>query len=172
MSEPVATARGTVDVSHHLLYLRDGMAEPRLPLEPRNGLVVVDPGIAVIFTGIASGPVAVRIEVRHDTPPTLDTAGWDEVVEVSMEAPTGHVVVQGPMSDPPGHLPTLAATGPGHYRLLVHARGRDTAPDLAVFEPVEDYLVIAWPAPPGPEVVHRQVDRYGAELRESIGAQR
>jgi hypothetical protein len=167
MTEPVAAAEGIVYVSHHLLYLRDGPAEPHLPFRPGNGLVTADPGVAVVFTGIASGPVTVAVLPRLDPPPPPELADWDEVAEVSLDAPTGHIAVQGPMSDAPDHFPTLAAAGPGAYRVRVHARGRDTAPDQAVFEPVERYLVVTWPAPAAPELVLKQGDRYGAELRRT-----
>jgi hypothetical protein len=166
--QPVATVRGTVQVDYHLLYLRDGPTEPRQPLAPRNGLVSVDPGIAVIFTGISSGPVTVQVQTRRDPPPPPDPVGWDEIIDISLRAPTGQLVVQGPMSDPPQHFPNLAVTGPDAYRIRIHARGRDSAVDLAVFEPVEDYLIITWPAPTATEIVHKHTDRYGSELRRTL----
>lgn len=68
------------------------------------------------------------------------------------------------MSNAPD-LPLLTPQGPGTYRVRVHARGRDIAPDGVAYEPVEDYLLIVWPTEPQPEDVHKQTDRYGAELR-------
>ncbi|MEU8470568.1 hypothetical protein AB0F30_22160, partial [Streptomyces sp. NPDC029006] len=38
--------------------------------------------------------------------------------------------------------------GPGDYRLRIHARGRDTAIDLAPDDVTEWYLIQVWPAPP------------------------
>jgi hypothetical protein len=64
-------------------------------------------------------------------------------------------------------LPLLSGHGRGGYRCRVHARGRDTMIDGTADTPVEDYLIEV-----GPEgerlqqVVHRQSDRYGAELRD------
>ncbi|MGH3449573.1 MAG: hypothetical protein ACRDQW_02380, partial [Haloechinothrix sp.] len=53
----------------------------------------------------------------------------------------------------------------GYYRLRAHARGRDIATDGVASEPVEDYLFVVWPAPPGPETVHKQTDAWGADVR-------
>ncbi|WP_016906775.1 hypothetical protein [Streptomyces xiaopingdaonensis] len=58
------------------------------------------------------------------------------------------------MEHGPYDLPILTPRGAGHYRVRVHARGRDTEPDGFVEEPVEDYLLIAWPQPPEPDVIH------------------
>ena len=38
--------------------------------------------------------------------------------------------------------------------------------------PVEEYLVVAWPAPPAPEQIHHQSDRFGAEVRQSAARAR
>ncbi|MEU2726066.1 hypothetical protein [Streptomyces smyrnaeus] len=76
----------------------------------------------------------------------------------------GDMHVRALMDDPPD-LPVLAPAGPGSYRVRVHARGRDIAPDGVAEEPVEDYLLIVWPAPPEPDTVHKQTDNFGAEWR-------
>jgi hypothetical protein len=55
-------------------------------------------------------------------------------------------MVRGMMDDLDGELPVLSFNGPGHYRLRVHARGRDTAVDLSPDEITEWYLIQAWPA--------------------------
>ncbi|MFF1300017.1 MULTISPECIES: hypothetical protein [unclassified Streptomyces] len=54
---------------------------------------------------------------------------------------------------------------PGHYRLRVHARGRDTAVDLSPHEITEWYLIQAWPAAAREARVLSQIDRYGASVR-------
>jgi hypothetical protein len=168
MRQPIAAAQGAVPVAYHTFWLADtGVNGPQLPLTPRNGLIVAQPGIAVIFTGIHTGKVAVSVEVR-DQAPEVTTTGWDEVVEVAMEAITGRVVVTGAGADAPEHLPVLTQAGPGHYRVRVHARGRDTAVDLVAVEPVEDYLIVVWPGRPAPETSYRQTDQYGATLRQAI----
>src|SRR6266498_3515843 len=167
MSELIAAAQGAVPVAYHTFWLADtGVNGPQLPLTPSNGLIVAQPGIAVIFTGIHTGKVAVSIEVRNQAP-QVTTSGWDEVVEVTMEVITGRVVVTGAQADAPDNLPVLTQGGPGHYRVRVHARGRDTAVDLVAVEPVEDYLIMVWPGRPASETTYRQSDQYGATLRQA-----
>ncbi len=51
------------------------------------------------------------------------------------------------------------------HRLRVHARGRDTAIDLAPDEVTEWYLIQVWPAPVEDAVVLRHTDSYGASVR-------
>ncbi|WP_229877020.1 hypothetical protein [Streptomyces bluensis] len=60
------------------------------------------------------------------------------------------------MDDLDEELPALSFDGPGDYRLRVHARGRDTAVDLAPDELTEWYLIQAWPAPARDVAVLRQ----------------
>jgi len=51
--------------------------------------------------------------------------------------------------------------GAGWYRVRAHARGRDLMFDLVAEEPVEDYLVIAWPADPAvPESLRVTAARF------------
>jgi hypothetical protein len=111
-----------------------------------------------VFTGIDSGPVRVAVDPRTVPPPVADLNSglreWDEIVEFSGESPDGSVEVVSLTEGLVTELPPLSATGPGTYRLRVHARGRATHRDLAVGEPVEDYLITTWPAPQAPAIVH------------------
>ncbi|MFC9078739.1 hypothetical protein ACFTY7_17360 [Streptomyces sp. NPDC057062] len=75
----------------------------------------------------------------------MEAGAWDEIVDHTVETTTGALRVTSVMSDTP-RLPLLTPQGPGTYRVRVHARGRDTAPDGDAHEPVEDYLLIVWPA--------------------------
>ncbi|MEV0205700.1 MULTISPECIES: hypothetical protein [unclassified Streptomyces] len=136
--------------------------------ETSNGLVFSRPGHAVICTGVSSGPVNVTIQLRRYSPERADTDAWDEVVDHSVETLTGHLCVTCVMGDPP-ELPALTPFGPGTYRIRVHARGRDTAADGHVADPVEDYLLVVWPDELRPDEVHKQTDRYGAQLRGLLG---
>ncbi|MCZ0991775.1 hypothetical protein [Streptomyces diastatochromogenes] len=70
------------------------------------------------------------------------------------------------MADLDEELPVPSFDGPGDYRLRLHARGRDTAIDLAPDEITEWYLIQVWSAPAQDLVVLRQTDRYGASARE------
>ncbi|MDX2937000.1 hypothetical protein [Streptomyces ipomoeae] len=69
------------------------------------------------------------------------------------------------MADIEEELPVLSFNGPGEYRLRVHARGRDTAVDLAPDEVTEWYLIQAWSAPAHDVTVLRHSDGYGASVR-------
>ncbi|WP_233345885.1 hypothetical protein [Saccharomonospora iraqiensis] len=165
MSEPPRTATGELDVSHHQFFLLDDPVKfPTDTVGRRNGLVGTAPGAVVVLTGIHTGVVNV-IEQLHHTEPPVDVTEWDDVVEVSFEAPHGRMIATPLMTDPPPDLLTLSFHGPGPYRLRVHARGRDNAVDLAPEEVVETYLLSVWPAPVAAEVVHKQTDAYGAGIR-------
>lgn len=165
MSMPIEAEEGVVPVSYHTFWLADtGVFGPELPYEDTNGLVVSQPGIALIFTGIHTGRVNVQVEI-FDMAPPVDPTQWEEIVEVGIESIEGRIVVTGMGADAPDNLPVLTPDGPGHYRLRVHARGRDTAVDLAPREPVENYLIQAWPGTPEAETVYKQTDQYGASKR-------
>jgi hypothetical protein len=161
--EPEAAGSGHVFVSDHVFVLCDAGA----PIEgwaATNGLVAIRHGVAVILTGISHGPVNVQVEA-YGGPPAPDAGAWEDVVEVSLEAPAGRVIASGIATDPPTGVPTLTRYGPGTYRLRIHVRGRDLRVDHTPSEAVEDYLIQAWPAPHQPEVILKQTDQYGAEVR-------
>ncbi len=158
--------QGDVPVSDHMFYLVDAGTVLGPPLASGNGLAAVGQGGVAVFTGISSGFVRVTVDARKGPPPVLDTEAWDEVVEVSVHAPVGRLRVSGVLNDAP-EFPVLTVSGPGHYRIRVHARGRDTAVDQGVVEPVEDYLVTAWPAEPAPDASLKHTDAFGEGMRRS-----
>ncbi|WP_145830608.1 hypothetical protein [Streptomyces sp. T12] len=165
MTEPVPTAASSlVRVDYHTFELTD--SDKRVPtgFDTSNGLVFSLEGQVVICTGISAGWVRVSVEVRRHPPARVDADAWEEVVDHSVETATGALRVASVMSGTP-NLPVLTPHGPGTYRVRVHARGRDTVPDGTVDEPVEEYLLIVWPAGHQPDEVHRQTDHYGAQLR-------
>lgn len=106
----------------------------------------------------------VSVQVRRHPPAQVDADAWDEIIDHSVETATGALRVTSVMTDAPD-LPLLTPQGPGTYRVRVHARGRDSTPDGVADDPVEDYLLIVWPAESQPDEIHKQTDRYGAELR-------
>jgi hypothetical protein len=167
MTEPPQGIRGVVHCDHHTLLLVDaGTAQVR-PAVWHNGLVAGQRGAALITTGIHTGQVRVSAEVLQSPPGQADTDDWDDVAEVSMQALTSSLVLRGPTSASALNIPL---PGPGHYRIRVHARGRDANIDGVAFEPTEDYRIILWPAPPGPAAQHKLTDRYGATVRRSAAA--
>ncbi|WP_230195696.1 hypothetical protein [Streptomyces coriariae] len=113
-----------------------------------NGLVAPMVSGAFILTGINTGFVNAETRVM-DKRPDMDPGDWEEVIEVSVHAPAGDLKVEsldlGPDAES-AHL--LSSAGPAWYRLRVHARGREVLRDKVSMEPVEDYLLIVWPAPP------------------------
>ncbi|WP_217166143.1 hypothetical protein [Streptomyces sp. AC512_CC834] len=87
-----------------------------------------------------------------------------------MHAPTGSLWVESLEQGPVDGLALLSTVGPGCYRLRVHARGRGTLPDKTSPEPVEDYLVMAWPAPWADADILRTSDRLEHDLAHAAGA--
>lgn len=137
-----------------------------VPSDWSNGLVSVEATGAVVFTGIKSGAITVTAEA-HDREPAAEVEAWDDVVEFTLTSTAGCLRV---LEEVPGDqftLPNLSPHGPGAYRLRCHARGRDIAYDGSAIEPVEDYLIQAWPEPPAPVTVIKQTDACGANIRLS-----
>ncbi|MFD5271520.1 hypothetical protein [Streptomyces sp. NPDC058335] len=120
-----------------------------------NGLVAPMASGAFIMTGINTGYVRVETRVL-DTPPDVENGDWEEIIEVSVHAPAGDLKVEslelGPDAD---SAQSLSPSGPAWYRLRVHARGREILRDKVSIEPVEDYLLVAWQAPPGDATIIR-----------------
>jgi hypothetical protein len=130
-----------------------------------NGLVFAGDGYAVILTGINLGYATVTADFRQGEPP-LDLDSWDEVVDVSARFLNGPATLSSP--DVLGGRPEYPRLPPGSYRLRVHARNRDAA-RAAVYafeEPIEEFLISAWPAPSASETHHKQTDNVGKIGRE------
>lgn len=120
-----------------------------------NGLVAPMDRGAFVLTGINTGYVRVETRVL-EIAPDVEVDDWEEVIEVSVNAPAGDLKVesldQGPVA---GSMQSLSPSGPDWYRLRVHARGREILRDKASMEPVEDYLLVVWQAPPaGQAILH------------------
>jgi hypothetical protein len=133
-----------------------------------SGLVGVAPGVAVVITGTQFGNVSVGVQ-GGESYPGLDTALWDEVVEVSVvSGPGGQGLCVTSGGDGPEEFLQVTPPGAASYRVRVHARGRDLGADVDVVEdePVEEHLVQIWPAAATPEVIHKTTDELGAGLRE------
>jgi hypothetical protein len=163
-------ATATVRVADHLFGLVDRGAIAIDTADWSNGLVVVMAAGALLYTGIHSGTVRVTADVLPGPPTEVDPGPWDDIVEASLYAPTGHLGVHQleylPQEEPPS-LPVLSPAGPGHYRVRAHARGRDRDFDAAVDHSDEHYLLSVWPAAPLPPLIVRATDRCGYGLRLS-----
>ncbi|MEO3753618.1 hypothetical protein [Streptomyces sp. B6B3] len=157
-----------VEVDHATFWLIDPDIHPGHLPQGSNGLIGADePGAAAILTGVANGPVSVSVAPRSAPPSAVDLASWEEMMDISVESTTGALRVASPVDGTVPDLPPLTCAGPGTYRVRVHARGRDTLYDLVTDEPVEDYLILAWPAPAAPETFHKASDITGANYRLS-----
>jgi hypothetical protein len=165
MSDEVERGSGRVPVQYHQFNISDEDGPTGADLEAgHNGLVQVTDGVTVVLTGIHTGEVDVTVTL-HETEPAPGTDDWQEIVEISACSTSGDLMVRGLMDDLDEELPVLSFSGPGDYRLRIHARGRDTAVDLAPDEVTEWYLIQAWPTPAAPVAVLRQNDGYGASVR-------
>jgi hypothetical protein len=165
MSDEVEQGNGLVPVQYHQFEIsdEDGPAATDLERE-HNGLVRVADGAITVMTGIHTGDVDLTVTL-HAAQPTPDSGAWQEIVEISAHSASGELMVRAIMDDLDEELPALSFNGPGDYRLRIHARGRDTAVDLAPDEVTEWYLIQAWPAPAQEVTVLRQSDAYGATVR-------
>ncbi|MER5942449.1 hypothetical protein ABT121_34685 [Streptomyces sp. NPDC001928] len=165
MSDKVERGSGNCPVQYHQFDIsdEDGPTGPDLD-RGHNGLVRVTDGVMVVMTGIHTGDVDITVTL-HGAEPAAADDDWQEIVEVSAHCASGELMVRGMMDDLDEELPVLSFNGPGDYRLRVHARGRDTAVDLAPDEVTEWYLIQAWPAPATEATVLRQTDIYGATVR-------
>ncbi|MEV1201451.1 hypothetical protein [Microbispora rosea] len=109
-------------------------------------------GTLAIWAADEAGHACVTVESYTRRPP-LETRGWEEVVEVGYESPTGSLeLVDGDGT----RLKGLTTRGPGSYRVRVHLRGRELvtqvidAPDGAV-----ELLVQVFPGTAKKPVVYR-----------------
>lgn len=135
-----------VEVDYHQFVLGEGGSPEATQDLTEATCLIFEPRVseAAILTGCASGSVLVEVEALRSAPEQVDDR-WQDVAEVSLRV--GHAPLRargwggtGPSTD------RLDAAGPGTYRVRVHARGRDTDPDGVAFEPVEEFLLQAWPA--------------------------
>ncbi|MFH1987676.1 MAG: hypothetical protein ABIK25_08625 [Pseudomonadota bacterium] len=102
--------------------------------------------LAVAPTAVCPGTlrnVDVQVEIEIlDSPPTIDFTQWDNVVEASINIPSGKLVVMGCT----GYLPDAARieVQPGSYQLLSLAGGIESI--QTEWEPANDiYRVYLWP---------------------------
>ncbi len=174
---------GTVPVDYHQFYIGDVMEAPFPWADTSgNGLVGVSPHSLYINTGIAAGPVGVDVHVLASAPTDLDAGDWEDIVEASIEVPSGDLGFAALGMDVDDEFPVLSPAGPGTYRIRVHARGRDANYDGVVMteeyeneddqmmppDPIiERYLFQVWPAPVKDIIVLRlesERGKYDASL--------
>jgi hypothetical protein len=117
-------------------------------------------GVAV-FTGLQSGRLRVSAGVLTGPPGEVEP-GWDVVAETDLDCPEGTISVLdwgGPSHD---ELGELAAAGPGHYRVRVHARNRQ---QVSQRQSAEEHLLLTWPAAePAEARLLTPMDAYGRQV--------
>jgi hypothetical protein len=104
----------------------------------------------LVVTGIAMGPIRLRVEWLSARPSGVDES-WEDVHESSLPLPAGRVVLTSPTTDSRVELGELDAGT--RFRFRIHARGRNDHYDHAVTEPSEEYLILAWDGEEGPDRV-------------------
>ncbi|WP_143589930.1 hypothetical protein [Streptomyces africanus] len=126
-----------------------------------NGLIApMLQGGALVRTGIRTGSVRVCVQAQQEPATELDTSRpWEEVVEASVVAPRDHLQLESLDFGPPDPNRPLTGRGSTHYRVRVHARGRETAWDKTSETPTEEYLLLVWPSDPAPTQTLRTSNR-------------
>lgn len=116
IKEPQRTDYGVMEATEHTEDY-DPSSMDLLHKAQENGLVAARPGHLIVLTH-SDFDVCVTVETYPRRPP-VETKGWDHVVEVGYDSPTGAIELSDPMSGTP--LPDLSLDGrKGHYRIRVH----------------------------------------------------
>ncbi|USI88413.1 hypothetical protein [Rhodococcus pyridinivorans] len=133
-------SEGTVNVDHHQFIFGELYVDTT---EPESHGTLIDAGQRFVsfYTGIAYGPVRVRVELHERTPDDDRTQDWEVVEETTIEAETEMrlAAIDGTI------VASVGSVAPGNYMLRAHARGRDNAYGQDVSQPCEDYLIVLWP---------------------------
>ena len=136
----------TLFADYHQFYLQDeavygDLSQAWSPEAVERMLAVAD-GV-VGFGTLRNMRVGVTLEMLEE-PPGSDTAGFDHVVEGSLDARSGTLVVAG-CTD---YFPDAArfALAPGTYRVRLSISGADTLSEDGL-EGEDHYLVQLWQAP-------------------------
>jgi hypothetical protein len=150
-NELIASSHGEILVDHSQIFVYDCAFdfgdEADLELlynkESSDRHLGVAPGVLALFTAKWHGTVELDLIVRAG-PPGEDISDWDNVVEASLELPSGCMVALAPESSRDDGL--RIALSAGMYRARVYAGGVDTV-DEYMMEGQDQYRVVLWPAP-------------------------
>ncbi|WP_405394040.1 hypothetical protein [Microbispora hainanensis] len=111
----MGTDYGVIESSETEDPFDDGLLRSMAP----DDLVAAIPGHLIIRTH-SDYDNCLTAELYRRRPP-VEVKGWDHVVEVGYESPTGHIELMDPMAGE-SDLPNLAFRGKGRYRVRVHYR--------------------------------------------------
>ncbi|MBL7498732.1 hypothetical protein I6A84_04515 [Frankia sp. CNm7] len=121
-----------------------------------NGAIAAGEGWVYVRCATHTGVLRITIDLEPPAP-IPDTDGWEAVVDVSYRSITGNTHLRDWEYTPRTDAGVLSHAGPGWYRIRIKTRGWDAGRALNVaFEPVEEHHLTLWPAPPHPEVIHKQ----------------
>ncbi|KIU45908.1 MULTISPECIES: hypothetical protein [Bradyrhizobium] len=128
-------------------YIQDESTADELSAEwtPETTDRMLAAGSGVVRIGTVRNmhvPVSVQILERE---PNDDSAGWDHIVEASLDVPSGRIAIAG-CTD---YFPDAARidVAPGTYRVRVSYGGLDTLSEDGL-EGDDRYRLQLWPAPP------------------------
>ncbi|MBB6545728.1 hypothetical protein [Nonomuraea rubra] len=146
--EPVRATRKTVWPEIGLEAFEDADVPESGLYEQDVDLVAAAPGHLVIVLDNTENRLCVTTETYGRRPP-VETKGWQHVVEVGYESPTGTIELADNLAGIV--LPDLSLRGrKGHYRIRVHYDPPDWERKVG-----QRLLVMAWPGRGEDRVVHR-----------------
>ncbi len=170
------TETASVYVQDGGFFVSDSLGEspPFEMMDFSTGLAGVMESTLLMSAGVNRGLVTVSADVA-DSRPALETpeqwatvADWEDIAEISLYVPHGDLRVDqleyGPY-EPRVNLPVLSPFGPGHYRIRVHARGRDRHRDQVVDHSSAEFHLLTWPQPPAPALIIKATSGTGYGLR-------
>jgi len=135
-----------------------------------NGLVAATtdpPGGAVIVTGLADGQVKVTAELLS-AEPQASVEEWEDAAVIGVRWPGGSIRVIGADVIPASELTFTQPLPQGPLCLLVAGRNRDAGEEREPHDPVEEYLILAWPSPAGEaDRTLKAASRTGAYWRKA-----
>ncbi|MDX3386540.1 hypothetical protein PV682_34595 [Streptomyces niveiscabiei] len=144
-----------MDTPWHEVFIGEGtfglLDDGEIPVHSAdwsNGLIApMLQGGALVRTGIHTGSVRVCVQAQREPATEIDTTRpWDEIVEAGVTAPHDRLRLESLDFGPPDPNGPLSGRGSRHYRVRVHARGRETAWDKTAEAPTEEYLILVWPS--------------------------
>jgi hypothetical protein len=138
MTAPVT---GEVFVSHRMLFVVRASTHELLAPEMTTGSMIDEvPGGFVIWTGIATGPVAISVILSVPADEGLLPDKEEDYAECPFEVADEGVRVAALFTDVPEQLRQIPIPS-GSYTLRVVASGRARDPDGTADEPWESYRV-------------------------------
>ncbi len=155
---------GNVEVQYGQAYIElDGKFNGFMDdcfLGQKNGLCGAQmPAILFLMTGLHTGVVGITITL-FDADPGFEKS-WEEIVEVSFQAPRGEITLMEWAADRGVGM----AVPVGFYRARYQGRAMQAANELDTNindTPVDSYRLDLWPAPPAPDRIIKQTSTIAA----------